>query len=64
MVPPPKVFALNTHFFCKECMDLNVKFKEAQYKGAYVFTKHLLKVHKVTLYDYWQKRIEKWHVPW
>jgi hypothetical protein len=64
MVPPPTVFALKKHFWCKECMDSKVNFEKAQYEGIYVFSKHLLEHHKMTLYEYWQKRIEKHHIPW
>jgi hypothetical protein len=57
MVNRPREFALRRGFVCEECLDLGIKFSNLNYDGAYTFTSHLTDVHKMTLYEFWEKRI-------
>jgi hypothetical protein len=57
MVPRPRGYALRRGFVCAECLDLGIKFSESNYNGVYTFTSHLIDVHKMTLYEFWEKRI-------
>ena len=64
MVPKPTSFALRRDFSCKVCVNLGVHFRELHHRGVYVFTRHLIEEHCMSLYEYWSAEVEPFNVPW